>query len=350
MAKQIVSLYGDLIDGTDAGDQQLVADLHAFFNPAVPSRLRAAPPLVVRRNIYASWRWTRTALVAALAIFALVGATYVALPLLQLLWASDRGLAHVANAGLVRDIDAVQTIDGVTVHLQRAYADANRVVVGYAVEFPKSVRSNDSHATPMAGEVTLADAEGRQYRGMTSMFAGTSALAAQSLSFEGPGSANAPRDTTYTLSIAKVFSGTTPGAKSTDPFYPAAKSGPWVFTFTLATVPARVVTPSLALTSGDLSLAFTRIVVAPSATRFEYRVTRSGTAVTGTLALIVNGRPLQSAGQCESDGKCFLLTTEPLYDTDVLGLDAVLIIPGGQGPEGAPAQRRINGPILLPLR
>jgi hypothetical protein len=349
MAKQIVSLYGDLIDGTDARDQQLVADLHAFFNPAVPSRLRAAPPLIVRRNIYPGWRWTRTALVAALAIFALVGATYVALPLLQQLWVSDRGLAHVANAGLVRDVDAAQTIDGVTVHLQRAYADANRVVVGYTVEFPKSVRSNDSGATPMVGEVTLTDADGRQYRGVTSMFAGTSALGAQSLSFEGPGIASAPRDTTYTLSIAKVFSGTTPGATPTGSFYPDAHSGPWVFNFTLATVPARVVTPSVAFTSGDLSLAFTRIVVAPSATRFDYRLTRSGTAVTGTLFLIANGRPLQTAGQCGSDGQCFV-TTEPLYDTDVLRLDAVLIIPDAPGPEGAPAQRRIDGPLLLPLR
>jgi hypothetical protein len=344
MAKQIVSLYGDLIDGTDAGGQQLVADLHAFFNPAVPSR-RSAPPLVVRRNLYVSWRWARTSLVAALAIFALVGATYVALPLLQQLWASDRGLAHVANAGLVRDVEGAQTIDGVTVHLQRAYADANRVVVGYTVEFPKSVRFYDRDATPMVGEVTLTDSEGRQYRGVTSTFAGASPLGAQLLSFEGPGIASAPRNTTYTLSIAKLFSGTTPGATPTGSF-----SGPWIFTFTLGNVPARIVIPSLALTSGDLSLTFTRTVVAPSATRFDYRLTRSGTAVTGSVALMANGRGLNGAGHCESDGQCFFLTTEPLYDTDVLRLDAVLIIPDGPGPEGAPAQRRINGPLLLPLR
>jgi len=345
MAKQIVSLYGDLIDGADTGGQQLVADLHAFFNPAVPSRLRTAPPLVVRRNNHVSWRWTRTALVAALAVFALVGATYVALPLLQQLWASDRGLAHVANAGLVRDVDAAQTIDGVTVHLQRAYADANRVVVGYTVAFPKSVRFNDSDATPRVGEVTLKDAEGRQYRGVMSTFAGASPLGAQLLSFEGSGTASAPRDTTYTLSIAKVFSGTNPGATPT-----GSVSGPWVFTFTLANAPGRVVTPSLALSSGDLSIAFTRIVVAPSATRIDYRITRSGTAVTASIALMANGRVLNGAGQCESDGQCFVLTTEPLYDTDVLTLDAVLIIPDGPGPDAAPAQRRINGPVLLPLR
>jgi hypothetical protein len=290
-------------------------------------------------------RATRTALVAALAIFTLVGATYVALPLLQQLWANDRGLAHVASAGLVRDVDAAQTIDGVTVHLQRAYADVNRIVVGYTVEFPKSVRFYDSDATPMVGEVTLTDAEGRQYRGVTSMFAGTSPLGAQLLTFEGPGIASAPPDTTYTLSIAKVFSGSTPGATPTGSF-----SGPWVFTFMLANVPGRVVTPSLTLTSGDLSLAFLRIVVAPSATRFDYRLTRSGTAVTGSIALMANGRGLNGGGHCESDGQCFFLTTEPLFDTDALTLEAVLIAPDGPGPEETPAQRRINGPVLLPLR
>ena len=41
------------------------------------------------------WHWPRTALVALLAIFALVGATYiVALPLLQPLWSADRAVSH----------------------------------------------------------------------------------------------------------------------------------------------------------------------------------------------------------------------------------------------------------------
>src|SRR5207247_1318425 len=118
MAKHIVPLYADLIDGMDADGQQLVADLHAFFNPAVPSRLPAAPPLVAPRAVGPKWRWPRTALVTALAIFALVGATYIALPLLQSLWSKDRGLQHVTLDGLTRVLNLRRTIGGFPVYVQ----------------------------------------------------------------------------------------------------------------------------------------------------------------------------------------------------------------------------------------
>ena len=127
MAKQFASLYPDLVESSDPVGQQLVADLHAFFHLAVPSGLRASPPLTAHRNARVRLGWPRAALVAALAVFALVGATYVALPLLQSLWSGDRGLDYVTRASLARDVNATQTVNGVTVHLQRGYADANRV-------------------------------------------------------------------------------------------------------------------------------------------------------------------------------------------------------------------------------
>src|SRR6185503_10598090 len=130
MAEHIVPLYADLLEDMDVNGQQLVADLHAFFNPAIPSRL-AAPPLVARRAVARKWHLPRTALIAGLAIFALIGATYI-VPLLQSLWSQDRGLQHVNEAGLVRELDLRQTINGVTVHLQKGYADANRVAIGYS--------------------------------------------------------------------------------------------------------------------------------------------------------------------------------------------------------------------------
>jgi hypothetical protein len=119
MAKHFASLYPDLVESSDAVGEQLVADLHAFFHPAVPSSLRTSPPLAAHRTDAVRWRWPRTALVAALAIFALIGATYIALPLLRPLWSGDRGIDHVTRAGLTRDLNAAQTVNGATVHLQR---------------------------------------------------------------------------------------------------------------------------------------------------------------------------------------------------------------------------------------
>jgi hypothetical protein len=339
MAKHIVALYADLIDGTDADGQQLVADLHAFFNPAVPSRLQATPPLVAPRAVGPKWHWPRTALVAALAIFALVGATYLALPLLQSLWSEDRGLQHVTQAGLARNLDLRQTIDGVTVHVQKAYADANRVAVGYSVEFPPTTATDRS---PGFGDLVLTDDAGGTHRPFGSMSTGDSPLGAQVAMFEAPGVTGA-RDIAFTLTIPKVH------AAGQD------FRGPWVFNFTLPVAAARVVERTLTFTRPGVELTFTRIVVAPSATRFHYRVRLEGATepTRVSIVLFASGRGLRGYGPyCQPDGECVFVATEPLLDADALQVDAVLGIseyvpPGSVGPP--PRQIRIDG-VVLPLR
>ena len=264
MAKHILPLYADLIDGMDADGQQLVADLHAFFNPAVPSRLQAAPPLVAPRAVGPKWHWPRFALVGALAIFAC--ATYVALPLLQSLWSEDRGLQHVTRAGLARDLNLRQTINGVTVHVQKGYGDANRIAIGYSVELPPTTPANDG--TQISAPI-LTDDDGATYpsRGFTTT--SESPLGAQVHNFEPPGVTGA-RDIAFTLTIPEVIRG--PKGSGTVQVF----RGPWVFNFTLPMAAARVVEPALTVTRPGVELTFTRIVVAPSATRFDYRIHLEG--------------------------------------------------------------------------
>jgi hypothetical protein len=328
MAKHI-PLYADLIDGMDADGQQLVADLHAFFNPAVPWRLQAAPPFVAPRALGAKWHWPRTALVAAVAVFALVGATYIALPLLQSLWSGDRGLQHVTQAGLARDLDLRQTINGVTVHLQKGYADANRVAVGYSVEFPPTTPAE--HLGPL-GSAILTDDGGNTRRGFGSMSTGDSPLGAQVVMFEAPGVTGA-RDIAFTLTIPEVHAAG------------QVFRGPWVFNFTLPVAAARVVDRTLTFTRPGVELTFTRIVVAPSATRFHYRVRLEGAAEpsNSSILLFVSGRGLPGYSGLQPDGECcFFVATEPLLDADALHVDAQLhMFP--------PRQIRIDG-LVLPLR
>jgi hypothetical protein len=282
-------------------------------------------------------------LVAALAVFALVGATYVALPLLQSLWSGDRGLDYVTRAGLASDVNATETVNGVTVHLQRGYADANRVALGYTVEFPQSTVA-DRNA--QLGVATLTDELGTPYRGLMFTYGGGSRLGAQVLIFEAPAGQIAEHDIAFTLTIPEVRSGGPSGQ---------AFRGPWTFRFSLPSAPGRIVEPELSVSKGDLGLTVARIVVAPSATRFDYRLTRatiSGT-ITGSISLVVNGRGLTGAGHCEGDGQCFFMTTEPLFDTNTLMLDAVLVIPdrsGAASSEATPGQIRIDGPFVLRLR
>jgi hypothetical protein len=370
MAKHIVPLYADLIEGTDADGQQLVADLHAFFNPALPSRLQAAPPLVAPRAAGAKWHWPRTALVTVLAIFALVGATYiVALPLLQSLWAEDRGLQHVTQAGLARELNLRQTIDGVTVHVQRGYADANRVAIGYSVELPPTTPGDDG---PQLSSAILTDDHGNTYRSLGfSTTTNDSPLGAQLHNFE-PHGVTAGRDVAFTLTIPEVIRA--PKGSGTMRTF----RGPWVFNFTLPMAAARVVDRTQTFTRPGVELTITRIVVAPSATRFEYRVHLEGFTDRAGASLMLSGSgvghgnngdvtpgyvspgPAGGSGGsfCQPDVECSYLLREPLLDAEALHADAAWIsipeyCPPRQkcevGRDGKPLAIRIDG-LVLPLR
>jgi hypothetical protein len=375
MAKRIVPLYADLMDDMDADGQQLVADLHAFFNPAVPSRLQAAPPLVAPRPVHPKWHWPqwhwpRTALVALLAIFALVGATYiVALPLLQSLWSEDRGLQHVTQAGLARDLNLRQTIDGVTVHVRKGYADANRVAIGYSVELPPTTPGDDG---PQFSSAILTDDHGNTYPGLGFSATGDSLLGAQLYTFE-PLGVTAGRDIAFTLTIPEVVRAPKGGG------FVRTFRGPWVFNFTLPMAAARVVEPALTFTRPGVELTITRIVVAPSATRFEYRVHLEGFTDRAGASLMLSGSrrgqgnngyvtpgyvspgPARGSASsfCQPDAECSYLLREPLLDADAFLADALIFVPDREpcpprqicqvGRDGKPGQIRIDG-LILPLR
>jgi len=354
VAKHVANLYTDLVEPSDVQGQQLVADLHAFFHLAVPARLRVEPVLTPRPASAARWRWSRFALVGAVAIFALVGATCLALPLLQSLWSEDRGLQHVTQAGLARELDLRQTINGVTVHVQKGYADANRIAIGYSVELPPTTPGDDG---PQFSSAILTDDDGATYpsRGFTAT--GDSPLGAQVHNFAPLGVSGA-RDIAFTLTIPEVIRA--PKAGGTVRTF----RGPWVFNFTLPMAAARVVEPALTVTRPGVELTVTRIAVAPSATRFDYRVHLEGfTDRSGAgLLLTVSGRPFGAYADghvCQPDADCFIVVPEPLFDADVLHADAVVVIPDrepcapGQscevGRDGKPIRIRIDG-LVLPLR
>ena len=375
MAKHIVALYADLIDGMDADGQQLVADLHAFFNPALPPRLQAAPPLVAPSPVgpkwhWPQWHWPRTALVAALAIFALVGATYVVLPLLQSLWSEDRGLQHVAQAGLARDLNLKQTIDGVTVHVQKGYGDANRVAIGYSVELPPTTPGDDG---PQFSSAILTDDRGNTYPSLGfSTTTNDSPLGAQLHNFE-PLGVTAGRDIAFTLTIPEVVRAPKGGG------FVRTFRGPWVFNFTLPMAAARVVERTLAFTRPGVELTITRIVVAPSATRFEYRVHLEGFTDRAGASLGLLGSGVGHGGNgdvtpgyvspgpargsassfCQPDVECSYLLREPLLDADAFHGDALIFIPDNEpcpprqkcevARDGKPIVIRIDG-LELPLR
>jgi hypothetical protein len=127
---------------------------------------------------------------------------------------------------------------------------------------------------------------------------------------------------------------------------------------------ARVVEPALTFKRPGVELTVTRIVVAPSATRFDYRIHLEGFTdrAGASLLLSVSGRGLggySDGHYCQPEADCSLVVSEPLLDADALHADAWISIPDLEpcpprqkcevGRDGKPLGIRIDG-VVLPLR
>jgi hypothetical protein len=125
--------------------------------PAIEGRLQPRPRF--------GWMWlvpnTRlgwASLVVAL-FLALGAVAYAASPAVARLFQHESGLEYVAQADLVQELALSQSADGVTVALERAYADANRIIVGFMVQ------DADDQGRYRPRHLTLTDAAGTVFRG-----------------------------------------------------------------------------------------------------------------------------------------------------------------------------------------
>ncbi len=74
-------------------------------------------------------------------------------------------LQQVQEAGLFQEVNLFQEMEGFTVTVQRAYADANRILVGFTLEQPAELPADYS---VNIGPITLTDSAGRTYTGRQS--------------------------------------------------------------------------------------------------------------------------------------------------------------------------------------
>jgi len=134
----------------EIAERDVPANLNLW--PAIRARIQPQRSSSHRMRLMPTTRlgWASVALILCL-IFGTV--TYAVAPFVARLFQQEAGLRHIAQTDLVQDINLSQTIEGVTVTLERAYADANRIVVGFTVIGPDDQRY-DPH------RVTLSDANG----------------------------------------------------------------------------------------------------------------------------------------------------------------------------------------------
>ena len=279
-------------------ERELVCALHEIARrevpddvnlwPAIRARVEPIrrPVLVARLRPATRLGWAGLALVLLLVV-GTVG--YALAPVVGRLFEQETGLSRVQQAGLSQEIDLRQTVDGVTVILERGYADANRIVLGYTIQSSDGRRydpasmvlsgSSGTVFTPTVGmgaigqddvlEISLPPGEGGYI-----------------FSFDATGLPEAPSTLDLNLEVELrefIVPANTPGqpvaqdkaaaqpagaaVAEAGPARSGAVVGPFVFDFRLPFLPGYTVDVGQTATAAGVTLELKRVVVTPSETR-----------------------------------------------------------------------------------
>ncbi|NLE99494.1 MAG: DUF4179 domain-containing protein [Anaerolineales bacterium] len=226
---------------------------------------------------------------AALAAFLLLsGMVYAVGPAVSRVFRMVPSWQYVEEQGLVQDVHLSQTINGVTVTLEKVYADANQILIGYGISgLPDGV---------IQAEVTLTDEKGTAFRELAGAgVTGTSDLLDVSLpagegryvvAFDGSGVEGAPPELELHLAmhlVRPIF--VTPDAtpvtvdgqevespvavEALTPLTVGERTtmGPFVFDFRAPFLPARVSEVQQTAHAAGIAIRLQRVVVTPSETR-----------------------------------------------------------------------------------
>lgn len=300
---ELTERYADLLREDDPATTRLVMQLDRLLSGLdLPAHLRqpvVAPAASITRS--ASWPRVRWSAVAAAAVLLLTGATLAGSTLLATVWQRDRGLDHVYAAGLVTELQLTETAGGVTVKLERAYGDANRIAVGLTVIGSPPMGANVS-VPPQSIHLRTADGTDVPQLAGSGYADGRSPYGAQVIVFDAaPLSTRAEEQFQLLISEVRAPSG--------------SAAGPWRFTFPLRIISAEVRTAIIEAGSGVT--AQLRVQATPSETRLYVTAEDAeGRPWTATVvSLVADGqRYSPSWGRCGADGACPLFVFSELLE------------------------------------
>jgi hypothetical protein len=284
--KELHQQYADLLPaGADQAAAQVVRDLHTMYATApAPAHLDTTIARAVQQRAveqaqrpaqrhtifggFGGWQLRTVGVVAALLLAMVAGGAYAIIPVLNQAFTQlgDKGLQEVDVAGLMHDVDLQQTVHGYTVDLQRVYADANRVMVGFTVRGPDQdvlgfqpnemyLRTADGVDLPMDLRLGLAKNDGGQ--GNIYMFdADTiqSSTADISLRFEIHNLLVYGKDATRGEESATTI------------------AGPFTFDFIVPFVAGHVVEVNQTVMTNGVPVTLDRVVITPSMTHAYLRL------------------------------------------------------------------------------
>lgn len=210
-------------------------------------------------------------------------------PLSSCLFRLDTNLRRLDEVGLVQHIAAAQTVNGFTLTVWRAYADANRIAIGYTLAAPDphtTLRYLNEYLGPDA--IVLTDSTGRRHNPLSSKRnTGTGCpvhpcalpLAAAVALYDTAPLATGTTAETFRLTIPAFEVGAAaPGSP------PAAREGgtagartgervpgPWSIALTLPVVPARIAEVRQTVLADGVPLTLEQVVVTPLEVRLYVR-------------------------------------------------------------------------------
>jgi hypothetical protein len=284
-------------------EQQVTHILQELAEQEVPANLDLWPTIQARvqpqrrSSRWAQWMpatrlgWAFMALVLCLAFGAVA---YAVVPVVSRLFQQEAGLRHIEQANLVQELNLSQTIDGVTVTLERAYADANRIVVGFTIKGPNGQRYDPYH------RLTLTDAAGTVFSGMVGYgVTGQSDILQVSLPpgegadvicFDAAPVEGAPAELDLRLVMEVVEAlpldaFEPPPTSDSPPAEPPmvvveeeAIEGPFTFDFSVPFIPGRMAEVNQTVEAAGVAVRLGRVVVTPSETRAYLRFDSPGGA------------------------------------------------------------------------
>jgi hypothetical protein len=250
-------------------ERQIVQSLHEIAGQAVPDDLDLWPAIRARVAPRRRSRWVDLkptthpgwALLVLALCLALGAGAWAVSPIVDRLFRVDPGLDHVGQAGLGQDLALSQTVDGVTVTLERGYADANRIAIGLTVRGSYVLGYDLAHATLSdTPDRTFPPNMGMGVKGQSDVLELElpSGAGAHVLSFD----ASTVRDAPSTLDLHLVVE----VARSPMPLSQHV-IGPFVFDFSLPLNPGQVVDVQQRVTAASVDIELRQVVVTPSETQ-----------------------------------------------------------------------------------
>lgn len=236
-----------------------------------------AGPVALPRRGRSAFRLVLRPLALLAAFILLTGAVAGGLGLLDQLFQSSGMPGWRAAWDRAERLDLAQTDAGITITLERAYADLNQVLVGFTVEGLEAAPLSDhGDAVPLEWTAELRDPAGRLAQEWATSGTGTAItdpnLSAVGNFWEG---AVTPVAGTWVLTFTSVgfnaggfvsgectVGATDPACVSPPPS--AMVDGTWRFEFELPAPAGTVVTPNVSVTQGQATLTLTQLRITPT--------------------------------------------------------------------------------------